>query len=375
MAKFIKTLVSDSKGKQLDFTLLFTLLILLSIGLVVLSSASSYYALTQYNNSSYYLTRQLLFAFTGVILMLVISLIDYKKYLKFGYLSYIVGMILMTMIFIPGIGITVKGARRWFNLGFTRFQPSEIMKVILVIAISTYIVKNQKKVNNWRGYIIPSLMIAMVCVMMYFQSHLSGALVMIFIGAIVIFASGFKLKTRVIITLVLIAIIGFCGFIFSEPYRMERIKAFFNPEQDIRGSNWQPTQSLYAIGSGGLFGKGLGQSRQKYLWLPEAQNDFVFSVLGEEFGFIGAGLVTGLFAFFVIRGITIALKSKDLYGMLLVAGIIGMFAFQILVNIAVVTKTIPTTGMPLPFFSSGGTSLVINLAAMGIVFNVSRQGK
>lgn len=373
MFAFFKKLTVNSKGKQLDFTFLFTLIILLSIGLIALSSASSYYALTEYGDSAYYLVRQLIFAIGGIAVMLVISKIDYKEYKRFGYLIYIVGIALMLMVFIPGIGSSAKGAQRWLNLGLFTFQPSEIMKLALIIGMSTYIVKNKKKMVDWKGYIVPVLMAGLVCILMYFQSHLSGAIVMLAICAIIIIASGFKVKTRTLIIVGLTAIAILAAFLFSEEYRLERIKSFLDPEADIKGGNWQPTQSLYAIGSGGLFGKGIGQSRQKYLWLPEAQNDFVFSVYAEEFGFVGATIVVGLFAFLIIRGITIALKAKDMYGMLIATGIVGMFAFQILVNIAVVTKFMPTTGMPLPFFSSGGTSLVINLAAMGVVLNISRD--
>lgn len=373
MFAFIKKILADSKDKQLDFAFLFTLIILLAIGLIALSSASSYYALTEYGDSSYYLVRQLIFAIAGIVVMIIVSKIDYIQYKRFGYLIYIIGILLMLMVFVPGIGSSAKGATRWLNLGLFTFQPSEIMKLGLIIGMSTYIVKNSKKMSTWKGYIVPICMTILVCILMYFQSHLSGAIVMCAICAIIIIAAGFKVKTRTIVIVSLTAIALVAAFLFSEPYRLERVKAFLNPETDIAGGNWQPTQSLYAIGSGGIFGRGIGQSRQKYLWLPEAQNDFVFSVYAEEFGFVGAIVVVGLFAFLIIRGITIALKSKDMYGMLLAVGIIGMFAFQIVINIAVVTKLIPTTGMPLPFFSSGGTSLVINLAAMGIVLNISRH--
>jgi len=373
MLEFFKKLTADSKGKQLDFTFLFTLIILLGIGLLALSSASSYYALTEYGNSSYYLIRQMLFAVAGIVIMIIVSKIDYKVYKNWSYILFLIAIGLMLLVFVPGLGTTVKGARRWLNLGLFTFQPSEVMKLGLILAISKYIVDNQKKMSSWKGYILPVLATIGVCVLMYFQSHLSGAIVMCFIAFVIIVASGFKMKTRTIILLVVVGLVLIAGFLFSEEYRLERVKAFLNPEADVTGSNWQPTQSLYAIGSGGLFGRGLGQSRQKYLWLPEAQNDFVFSVFAEEFGFIGSLVVVGLFAFLIIRGVTIGLKSKDLFGMLITVGIIGMFAFQIIVNIAVVTKLMPTTGMPLPFFSYGGTSLVINLAAMGIVLGVSRQ--
>ena len=373
MLEKLKNIADNTKGKHMDFTFLLTLLILLAIGLIALSSASSYYALTEYGNSSYYLVRQMFFAIAGIIAMIIVSKIDYKEYKKWTNLAFIISIGLMLMVFLPGLGTTVKGARRWLNFGLFTFQPSEVMKLALIFAISLYIVNNQKKLKSWKGYITPVCMTGLVCILMYFQSHLSGAIVMCVICAIIIIASGFKVKTKVLVIGILIAVTLVAAFLFSEEYRLERVKAFLNPEADIKGGNWQPTQSLYAIGSGGVFGRGLGQSRQKYLWLPEAQNDFVFAVFAEEFGFVGSMIVVALFAFLILRGVTIALKCKDLFGLLITTGIIGMFAFQIVVNIAVVTKLMPTTGMPLPFFSYGGTSLVINLLAMGVVLSVSRH--
>lgn len=375
MGKSIKQLTIDSKGKQLDFTLLFVVLVLLFMGLIALSSASSYYALTEFNDSSYYIVRQIAFAVVGIIGMLVISKIDYKQYLKFGYLIYGVGILLMLMVFVPGIGGTVNGANRWLNLGFMRFQPSEIMKLCLIIGLSTYIEKNQAKMKTIKGYLVPASMLGLVCLIMYFQDHMSGMIVMLVLGATIIFINGIKIKTRyLVIGGLLIATVA-AVFLLSDSYRLERVTSFMNPEADTTGSNWQPIQSLYAIGTGGLFGRGLGQSRQKYLWLPEAQNDFIFSVYAEEFGFVGCIVVLALYGFFVTRGLIIAMKSKNKYGTLIAGSIITMFAFQVIVNIAVVTVSMPTTGMPLPFFSAGGTSLLINLAAVGLVLNISRQGK
>ncbi|MBR5228111.1 MAG: putative lipid II flippase FtsW [Clostridia bacterium] len=343
------------------------------IGLIALSSASSYTALISENNSNYYFIRQLAFAVIGVIAMFVISTIDYKLYEKFGYIIFFVALATMLMVFIPGLGSTVKGARRWIDLGFISFQPSELMKPALAIGIAAYISKKNIKPHNILGYIVPVCMILIVCVVMYFQSHMSGAIIMIVIGAVTIFTSGFKLKKRTVILICITVVLAAALFLFTSDYRMERVKAFFNPDLDITGSNWQPTQSLYAIGSGGLFGTGIGQSRQKYLWLPESQNDFVFSIYAEEFGFIGCTVVVALFMLFISRLVSLVLKTKDLFGLMISAGIISMFAFQIIMNIAVVTKLIPTTGMPLPFFSYGGTSLLINLASIGIVLNVTRQ--
>lgn len=360
-------------NKSFDFKLFFTVMLLLCIGLIMLASASSYHALTNFNNSSYFLIRQLAFAVVGVIIMLVVSKINYRIYSKFAYISYIITMIFMILVFAPGIGIELNGATRWINLGFTTVQPSELMKVVLIITLSTYIVSNYKKLNNMLSYIKPTIFFIIICMVMFFQNHLSGMLIMAFITGIIYLASGIKLQIRYVIPLILIGGLAIGGFLFAKGFRMDRITSFMNPEEDIAGSNWQASQSLYAVGSGGMFGRGLGQSRQKYLWLPEAQNDFIFAVLSEEIGFIGSTCIICLFGYFVIRGIRVALKCNDLFGMLIAVGISAMFAFQIIVNIAVVTKSMPVTGMPLPFFSAGGTSLVINLATVGILLNISRQ--
>lgn len=368
-----KVLFSNSK---LDFGMLTIIIVLLCIGLVMVSSASSYLALTSYNDSNYYLIKQLQFAILGVIAMLIISKIDYRVYKKFSYLFFIISIILLAAVLIPGIGVEVNGATRWLGFGETfRFQPSEIVKISLVFAISTYIATNYKKTNSIKGYIIPFLMLAVVVIIMFLQNHMSGTLVMMVAALSIIFASGIKIKLRYIIPLIIIAVVALGIFILAEPFRINRILSFANPEQDIKDGNWQAAQSLYAIGSGGLFGRGLGQSREKYSWLPEAQNDFIFSVLCEELGLVGAVIVLGMFIFFIYRGYKIALTCKDMYGSLIATGITSVFAIQILVNIAVVTCTMPVTGMPLPFFSYGGTALCINLCAMGILLSISRNCK
>lgn len=368
-----KVLFSNSK---LDFGMLTIIIVLLCIGLVMVSSASSYLALTSYNDSNYYLIKQLQFAILGVIAMLIISKIDYRVYKKFSYLFFIISIILLAAVLIPGIGVEVNGATRWLGFGETfRFQPSEIVKISLVFAISTYIAINYKKTNSIKGYIIPFLMLLVVVVIMFLQKHMSGTLVMMVAALSIIFASGIKIKLRYIIPIIILAVVALGIFILSEPFRINRILSFANPEQDIKDGNWQAAQSLYAIGSGGIFGRGLGQSREKYSWLPEAQNDFIFSVLCEELGLVGAVAVLGMFIFFIYRGYKIALTCKDMYGSLIATGITSVFAIQILVNIAVVTCTMPVTGMPLPFFSYGGTALCINLCAMGILLSISRNCK
>lgn len=366
---------SETVDKQIDFTMLITIIILLCIGLVMVASASSYYALSTFKDSNYFLTRQLLLGIAGVISMIIISKIDYRVYKKWSYLFFGVALALLIAVLIPGVGQQRNGATRWLGFGMLQFQPSEIMKIALVLAISTYIAMNYKKMKTIKGYLVPAIMLGAVVVVMFLQNHMSGTLVMIVATASIIFVSGIKINWKLFIVGALLAIIAVSVFIMAEDFRRDRILAFLNPEEDIRGDNWQAAQSLYAIGSGGIFGRGLGQSRQKYLWLPEAQNDFIFSVLGEELGLVGTSIVLGLFGFFIFRGYKIAMTCKDMYGSLIATGITSIFALQILVNIAVVTCSMPVTGMPLPFFSYGGTALFINLCTMGILLNISKNCK
>lgn len=356
----------------IDFGMVVITISLLCIGLVMVASASSYHALFYYDDSNYFFNRQLIFAVAGLIAMFGIATFDYRKLKKWSYIAFIFSAILLLLVITP-LGVTRNGAKRWLGFGSFQLQPSEIMKPVLVLAIATYLSKNISKLKNVKTYIIPAVFILLVILLMYLQKHMSGMLVLVIGGISVIFFSGIKLKKRFIILGCILVVAAAFGFVYAEPFRLQRIFSFMNPEQDLQGGNWQAAQSLYAIGSGGLFGRGLGQSRQKYLWLPEAQNDFIFSVLGEELGFIGTITVLGLFAYFIFKGYKTAITCKDLFGSLVAAGITTIFATQIIVNIAVVTCSMPVTGMPLPFFSYGGTSLFINLCSMGIVLSISKN--
>ena len=365
--------VSKKSSGGIDFGMFVITISLLCIGLVMVASASSYHALIYYGDSNHLFVRQLCFALVGIVAMIAISKVDYRKYKKWGYLAFILAAILLLLVITP-LGVTRNGAKRWLGIGeVLQFQPSEIMKPVLVIAIATYLSRNTRKLNDWKGYIVPIIMLLIVGLLMYFQKHMSGLLVLGVAALSVIFTSGVKLKTKTIVAAVLIVGLAGTAFIFADNFRLQRIFSFLNPEQDIQDGNWQAAQSLYAIGSGALLGRGLGQSRQKYLWLPEAQNDFIFSILGEELGFVGSAVVLILFACFIFKGYKIAMTCKDFYGSLIAAGITSVFAIQIIVNIAVVTCTMPVTGMPLPFFSYGGTSLAINLCSMGVLLNISKN--
>lgn len=357
---------------NMDFGMFALTIALLCIGLVMVASASSYHALYYYGDSNYLFIRQLVFGVIGTVAMIIISKIDYRKYKRWSYIGFAFAALLLLLVLTP-LGRTANGAKRWLGFGILRFQPSEIMKPMLVLAIATYLSRNTKKIKDIKGYIVPLIMLLIVGLLMYFQKHMSGLLVLGVAALSVIFTSGIKLNFKTIIAIVLIVALAATAFITADKFRLQRIFSFMNPEQDILDGNWQPAQSLYAIGSGGLFGMGLGQSREKYLWLPEAQNDFIFSILAEELGFVGAVSVVLLFSLFIFRGYRIAMTCKDFYGSMIAAGITSIFALQFIINIAVVTCTIPVTGMPLPFFSYGGTSLFINLCSMGIVLNISKN--
>lgn len=308
---------SSKRENNMDYSMFITIIVLLCVGLVMVSSASSYYALSNYSDSNYYLTRQLIFAAIGFVAMIIISKIDYSIYKKWAYIAYAFSVILLALVLVPGIGKSMNGATRWLGFGNFRFQPSEIVKLTLVLAVSTYLTCNHKKLGNFKGYIVPILMLGIVMVIMFLQKHLSGTLVMIMATCSVIFASGIKIKAKYVVTFIIIGALAVTAFVMAEEFRLKRIMSFMNPEEDIKGGNWQAAQSLYAIGSGGLFGRGLGQSRQKYLWLPEAQNDFIFSVLGEELGLFGTLSVLGLFTFFIYRGYRIAITARDMFGSLI----------------------------------------------------------
>lgn len=338
------------KNVKMDLGISISVIILLCLGIIMLFSASSYYSLSTYGDSNFLLTKQLIFAVIGVLAMVIISKINYKKYKKLSYIGYAIALVLLLMVLIPGIGQTKNGATRWLSFGSYTFQPSEIMKIMLVMATAKYLSLNYKKDNGIKGLIVPMVLLLVVVFVMFLQKHMSGMVIMIVASFSVIFASGKKIKIRYMLVILMLLIMASLAFIKAEPFRVKRILAFTNIEEDIQGDNWQASQSIYAIGSGGLLGRGLGQSRQKYLWLPEAQNDFIFSVLGEEFGLLGTLSVLGLFTFLIYRGYKTAMTCKDMYGSLIATGITSVFAVQIIINIAVVTCTMPVTRNAITFF-------------------------
>lgn len=371
-------------SKQIDFVLLVIIILLLSLGIVMVLSASAPSALSETGNSYTYVTKQAIFAVLGLVIMYFVSKIDYRIYKKFYWPIYWISVGILLLVLVPGIGASANGATRWINLGFTQFQPSELTKVGMIIFYAGYLADHKNELRDFKkGFIKPFLyLVPPVAIAYFIQNHLSVCLVMGAITVVMMIMAGCRLAHFFITG---IAGGGFLGGAFgmymamkgneagSDNFRLDRILNFMDPWADAQGTGWQTIQSLYAIGSGGLFGVGLGESKQKYLYIPEPQNDFIFSILAEELGFVGCTVVIILFALFIWRGILIAMKAPDMFSSLLATGISTLVLVQVVINIGVVTNSIPNTGMPLPFFSAGGTSLIILLGMCGVLLNISKK--
>ncbi len=370
MAKKVKKF-SSFLNNPIDYTLVITILLLLSIGLIMVLSASSPSALSESGDSYKYFNKQLLFAVLGIVAMCVISKIDYRFYQKFYKQSWWISLILLILVML--VGKTVNEAKRWIYITDTlSFQPSEIVKFLMIIFYAGILTKNRDQLGKFKdGFLKHILLVVPIIALLMLQPHFSASMVIITIVAVMMILAGCKFW-HFLATGGAVGIPGMIGLIILEPYRLARVTTFLDPWKDATGAGWQVIQSLYAIGSGGLFGAGLGESKQKYLYIPEPHNDFIFSVLAEELGFVGCVLVIVLFAIFIWRGVLIAMKSPDMFGSLIAIGITTMVAIQVILNIAVVTSSVPATGMPLPFFSYGGTALFILLCEMGVLLNISR---
>ncbi len=374
---FIKpTDVVRIKGSY-DKPFLVLVIIITLFGLVMDFSASYAYAFSKYGDSFFFVKKQALFALLGIGAMIFMMNFDYKWMRKLTVPYFIVMILLLLLVLIYGVASGV--AQRWITIGGQNFQPSELMKPGLVLMLSLYVARNQDRITNYRnkrqstfyGLIVPLLIVGIVCVLVLLEKHVSGTLIMFAIGAVVIFAAGAQLRWFILAGIAAVSAVAAC--VAFLPYARQRVMMLLYPENfDPRGPIWQTLQGLYAVGSGGLFGVGLGNSRQKHLYVSQPQNDFVFSIIAEELGFAGSVLVVVLFMLLIWRGFTIALKAPDTFSSLLVIGLISKVAIQALLNIAVVTNVIPNTGISLPFFSYGGTALFVQLAEMGAVLSVSR---
>ena len=370
----------DLSNNSIDFILLIDVLIMLALGLVMVMSASSPTSLSETGKSYTYVKTQAISAVMGLVGMFIISKIDYKIYKKFYKIIYIIIIVLLASVAV--IGKEVGGAKRWIDLKFISFQPSELAKIGLIIFYSALLTNNKDRLEKlWGGFFYPiAFLLPIIAILIGVQNHLSATILIVLIVAVLMLMAGSRLRYFLTIGLTGATLGGAALLIYAKLtgeglFRIQRLVTFLDPFADTQGAGWQIIQSLYAIGSGGLFGVGLGNSTQKYLYLPEAHNDFIFSILAEELGFIGCIVVIALFAVFIWRGIIIAMKAKDMFSSLLAAGITTMVGLQAIINIAVVTSSMPNTGMPLPFFSYGGTALLILLCSVGILLNISRCAK
>ena len=364
-----------TRMKSISYGFLCGILLLLFIGIVMVYSSSSYYALYQDkldNNTEYFFAKVILWSVVGIIGMIFTMSIDYHKYKAMTPYFVIITLILLVLVLF--IGANINGATRWIRLGPLSFQPSELAKYVVVLNLALLIDRGRNRIKKFKDGILYYLLIAGIFAGLVLLEHnLSITAIIMMVAFIMIIVGGAKISH--ILSFIPVGLVVGGLLIAFEPYRLERFMTFLDPWKDTSGNSYQLIQSLYALGSGGVFGVGLGNSRQKALFMPEPHNDFIFAIIGEELGLIGCLAIVVIFLFVILKGISIALKAKDNYGFLLGIGIISVIAVQSIINIAVVTGSMPVTGVPLPFISYGGTSLVFNLCAMGILLNISRQSK
>ncbi len=367
------TRLEKGKNKPFDFILFIDVLILLGMGITMVLSASSPLALSTTSSSYTYVYKQAIAAVLGIIVMLIISKIDYKILSKFYKPIWIISVLGVAAVLIPGIGVSVNGAKRWIIFPvFGRIQPSEITKLGLIIFFAAYLTIHRSELKElWKGFFKPLVffVLPIIAILLGVQSHLSASVVIILTISVMMIMAGCKFSHFIIFGGAGAVAGGGLLYVLAKNFqiradRLQRLGAFIDPWKDPLDSGWQIIQGLYAIGTGGLFGVGLGNSRQKYLYISEPHNDYIFAVLAEELGFVGCVIVILLFAIFIWRGIITAMRAPDMFGSLLACGITALIGFQAIMNIAVVTSSIPVTGIALPFFSYGGTSLIILLASV-----------
>ena len=366
---------SDSRiGRgAIDVPFLMLVLLLLTVGVVMVLSASfarAYYSSATNHKATFYFTRQLFFAVTGVAIMLLASRFPINFYRRFSGILLLFSVVMLLLVLLGGV--RANGARRWFAIGSITFQPSEIAKIAVILFEAHLICRFKDRMSTFRYGVLPFALVAGGIVgLLVLEPHLSASIIIIGVTAVMMFLGG----ARLFWFLLGGGAVALGGVIAVNvlAYSSERISAWQDPFADTSDTGYQIVQSLYAIGSGGLSGLGLGNGRQKYLYLPEEHNDFIFSVVCEELGFIGASLILLMFALLIIRGFWLAMHCKDRYSFLVCSGVTGLLALQVILNVAVVTNLIPCTGISLPFFSYGGTALWLQLAEMGVILSISRD--
>ena len=360
--------------RKLRTQLFMVTVLLLAIGVVMVYSASAISAHEIYKDNMYYLKRQLLYLCLGVIASLLIMSVDYDVLKKYAKPVLAVTFFLLVLVLVPGISREIAGARRWFRFSFLSFQPSQVAKIVLILYFADFLSRKQSEIKSFREGFMPPMIILGVCVgLILLEPDLGTAVAISVVAFLMLFVAGIKLAH--LVPMIVGSVPVLLVLILHKAYRMRRILAFVNPWQDPQGVGFQIIQSYIALGSGGPFGVGLGQSRQKLLYLPGCHTDFIFSIIGEELGLIGAGAVIILFALFVWIGIRIALRARDLFGHLAALGIVSMIGLESVINIAVATGSMPTKGLPLPFISYGGSSLVFDMIGVALLLNIAKYSE
>jgi len=371
----IKSLFFTQKTKlsKLSLIVICLTIFLCVFGCVMVYSASSYSAQKNYGNEFFFLTKQIIGVVIGSVGLVFCYFFDYKKLKKLKWPLFIISVVFLILVFIPHIGVENYGAKRWINLAGFSFQPSELAKFSLVLFCASFLSENYNKVKKFKTLLPVLLVGGTFCLLVILEPNMSVTMCLGLTLIAMLFLGGISKKH--FLCLALPAILLVPALIIAEPYRIKRLMAFIDPWANPKGEGFQLIQSLYALGNGGLFGVGLCNSRQKYLFLPFSESDFIFSIIGEELGFFGAMLIVLVFVALIICLIKIASRAKDRFGCLLVGGIACLIAIQVAINVAVVTGSIPPTGLPLPFISAGSTSLLVFMSAIGVVLNVDRQSR
>lgn len=357
-----------------DLIIILALVIfLVGFGCLMVYSASFYSAEFNYGNKYFFLFKQLLGVGMGIGCLILFYFLDYHLLAKFKWYLVAGSIILLVLVFIPGIGMESYGAKRWVSIFGFSIQPSEVAKFVIVIFSASYMSENHHRMKTFKG-LLPILCVGgIMCLLIILEPSMSVTMCICLVCLFMLIIGGMSKKHTLMFSIPAGACVPL--LIVLEPYRLKRLLAFIDPWASPQGEGFQLIQSLYSLGSGGWFGRGIFNSRQKYLFLPFAESDFILSIIGEEIGFVGTVLLLGVFLWLVIKLIKIALNSKDRFGSLLVSGIAFIIGVQTLLNVAVVTGSIPPTGLPLPFISSGGTSVMMFMAGIGICLNVDRQGR
>lgn len=362
------------EARDIRSTLFVVVAILLAVGVVMIYSASAIYAGEKMGDNFFYLKRHLIYLIMGLAVMLGVMALDMQKVRAFAKPLVFISALMLLAVLVPHIGKSAGGARRWFSLGPLNFQPSEFAKFAVIIYIADFAARRKALMKTfWRGYVPPMAVIGGIAVLVLAEPDLGTAIAVVVIGLLMLFASGvnvFHIAASVLVSLPALYVL-----IFSTPYRKKRMLAFLNPWADKRGVGFQIIQSFVALGSGGLFGVGLGQSRQKLFYLPASHTDFIFSIIGEELGFFGAACVVILFMIFIWQGMRIAFSAEDDFLRFLCFGIVSLIAFEAIVNIGVVSGLLPTKGLPLPFISYGGSALLFHLMAVGVILNIAKTSE